>query len=86
MLSKGGQAVLMIVFIPLFVYILWQTFNDVGIARLVNHWQASMFDGEYSPKLTIVLLCFPALALAMPFGFLFDFFTGRGVFASRSNM
>ena len=85
MLSKGGRAVLMIIFVPLMIYIMWETFNDAGIAHWLNHWQASMFGGKYYPKLTIVLLIFPALALATPFGFLFDYFAGRGVFANHSD-
>ncbi|MCX6320141.1 MAG: hypothetical protein NTW29_22870 [Bacteroidetes bacterium] len=42
----------------------WLTLTDRWIAPAINNWQASITgDGSYFPKLTIIILAVPPLAM-----------------------
>ena len=80
MLSTWGFRIYFAIALALMGYIGWGTFTNTGVPGWLNGVQAEIFGGSYYPKLTFVLLMFPALAIAFPVGFLFDYVTRQGKF------
>ena len=82
-LSKWGFRVYFGIVAVVMTFFAWEMVTNTGVAGWLNKVQGDLFmDGGYSPVLTMVLLVLPVQVIAFPAGFLFDYATDQGVFAS----
>jgi hypothetical protein len=86
LLSPRGLKIYFGALLVMFGYVIWLRIRNDGVIIWLDYLQAQyLLSGRYYPKVSLMILVIPVVAISTVIGFSHDFFSGQGIFARYEN-